>query len=88
MSSATFIRVIRVSCHSSCLLILKINGDITPIVMIGTFAWANWFGYIPVYKAVFSNNRYLEYFKEFEKENRAWHRKWARITTAFCIGES
>ena len=67
-------------------LILKINGDITPIVMIGTLAVPIGLGYIPAYKAVFSSDRYLEYFKEFEKENRDWHRKWARITTAFCIG--
>lgn len=42
--------------------------------------------YIPAYKAVFANDRYLKYFKQFEKEGEKWHRKWKRITIAFCIG--
>lgn len=42
--------------------------------------------YIPAYKAVFSNDRYLKYFKQFEKEDERWHRKWKRITFAFCVG--
>lgn len=42
--------------------------------------------YIPAYKAVFYKDRYLEYFKKFEKEDERWHKKWSRITTTFCIG--
>ena len=42
--------------------------------------------YIPAYKAVFTNDRYLKYFKQFEKEDKRWHKKWALITWAFCIG--
>lgn len=34
---------------------------------------------------VFSNYKYLEYFKLFEKNDEQWHKKWNRITTAFCI---
>ncbi len=43
-------------------------------------------GYIPAHKAVFSKDRYLEYFKLFEKEDEVWQRKWSRITTIFIIG--
>ena len=43
-------------------------------------------GSIPTDKAVFSNDRYLEYFKKFEKEDEQWHRKWKRRTIAFCLG--
>ena len=43
-------------------------------------------GYIPAYRAVFSKDRYLKYFKQFEKENEQWHKKWKMITWAFCIG--
>ena len=43
-------------------------------------------GYIPAYKAVFSKDRYLKYFKQFEKEDEQWHKKWKRITWVFCIG--
>lgn len=42
--------------------------------------------YIPAYKAVFAKDRYLKYFKLFEKENEDWHRKWKLITVAFCVG--
>jgi uncharacterized membrane protein YidH (DUF202 family) len=42
--------------------------------------------YIPAYKAVFTNDRYLKYFKQFEKEDEQWHKKWKRITIAFCVG--
>lgn len=43
-------------------------------------------GYIPVYKAVFTKDRYLKYFKKFEKKDEQWHRKWKRITLLFCVG--
>lgn len=42
--------------------------------------------FIFVDRAVFNKNRYLKYFEEFEKEDERWHKKWSRITTAFCIG--
>ena len=40
--------------------------------------------YIPSYKAVFSNDRYLKYYKEFEKNDKIWHKKWKRRTIIFC----
>lgn len=43
-------------------------------------------GYIPAYKAVFTKDRYLKYFKQFEKNGECWHKKWKRITWTFCIG--
>ena len=43
-------------------------------------------GYIPAYRAVFSKDHYLKYFKQFEKEDEQWHKKWKMITWAFCIG--
>ncbi len=42
--------------------------------------------YIPAYKAVFANDQYLKYFKQFEKEDEAWHKTWKRRTIAFCVG--
>ena len=42
--------------------------------------------YIPLYRAVFFHDRYLEYFKEFEKKNTQWLNKWKKITLIFCIG--
>ncbi len=42
--------------------------------------------YIPAYKAVFAKDRYLKYFKQFEKQDEHWHKRWKRITLLFCIG--
>ena len=42
--------------------------------------------YIPAYKAVFTDSRYLKYFKQFEKEDNRWHKKWTLITWLFCVG--
>jgi len=44
------------------------------------------FCYIPAYRAVFTKDRYLKYFKQFEKEDERWHKKWKTITILFCIG--
>ena len=43
-------------------------------------------GYIPAYMAIYPNDKYLRYFKLFEKKDEHWHRKWKRITIVFCIG--
>ena len=36
--------------------------------------------FIPAQKAVFKDDRYLRYFKKFEKEDELWHKKWRKIT--------
>lgn len=43
-------------------------------------------GYIPAYMAVFYKDRYLKYYKIFEKKDAKWHKKWKHISNAFCIG--
>ncbi len=40
--------------------------------------------YYPIDKAI-SGKRYLAYFKEFEKKDEAWHRKWKRRTIVLSI---
>ena len=60
-------------------------GD-NPVVLLLILAIPMGICYIPAYKAVFSNDRYLKYFKEFEKEDEQWHKKWNRITILFRIG--
>ena len=61
-------------------------GELSFVIAILTILIPIEIGYIPAYKAVFLNDRYLKYFKEFEKEGKEWHRRWARITWVFCIG--
>ncbi len=45
-----------------------------------------WLRYMPANEAIFADDRYLKYFKEFEKMDKSWHRKWVMITWAFCVG--
>lgn len=42
--------------------------------------------YIPAYRAVFENNKYLKYFKQFKKEDHQWRKTWRVRTIAFCLG--
>ncbi|WP_302985155.1 hypothetical protein [uncultured Muribaculum sp.] len=67
-------------------LYIKFNGEINSFVILIIFAIPAGICYIPAYKAVFSNDKYLQYFKQFEKEDEHWHKKWKRITTAFILG--
>lgn len=43
--------------------------------------------YIPAYKALYTNNRYLSFFAKFKKRDDKWHNKWKKITIVFCIGD-
>lgn len=43
-------------------------------------------GYLIAYKAVYSNHRYLKYFKKFEKKDERWHKKWRLISIIFRLG--
>ncbi|MGP1548062.1 MAG: hypothetical protein ACTTIF_04235 [Prevotella sp.] len=65
----------------------RVYGDeVKGMVVMLIFSFPVALGYIPAYRAVFSKDRYLNYFKQFEKENEQWHKKWKRITWVFCIG--
>src|SRR5574344_2403732 len=65
---------------------LRELGNLSTVLKIFIIAIPIGLGYLPAYMAVFTNDRYLKYFKQFEKEDELWHRKWKRITFAFCIG--
>lgn len=43
-------------------------------------------GYLIAYKAVYSNHRYLKYYKKFEKKDERWHKKWRLISIIFRLG--
>lgn len=60
--------------------------SLTDWLVLIIFATPIAIGYIPMYMAVFYNNRYIVYFKKYEKENKRWHKKWKRITFLFCVG--
>ena len=61
-------------------------GGVNEIIAIAIIALPVGLCYIPAYKAVLSNDRYLKYFKQFEKEDAKWHKKWKQIAWGFCIG--
>ena len=63
-----------------------IFGGLSSLTLILIGAIPIGIAYVPAYKAVFSNDRYLQYFKLFEKEDEQWHKKWKRRAIAFCIG--
>ncbi len=67
-------------------LYIKFNGEINTFVILITIAIPIGICYIPAYKAVFSKDKYLQYFKQFEKEDEHWHKKWKRRTIAFILG--
>lgn len=56
------------------------------VLILIIFAIPVLIGCIPAERVVFSNDRYLGYFKRFSKENASWHRKWRWIAVAFCLG--
>ncbi len=43
-------------------------------------------GYIPMYRSVFMNDRYLCFYKEFEKKDVQWHKNGKGLLCFFCIG--
>ena len=57
-----------------------------PVVYMGVLITLTVIGSIPLRKLVFKDDRYLKYFKKFEKESKQWHRKWMWRTVAFCLG--
>ena len=61
-------------------------GSLNDVIVVLLFAIPIFLCYTHAYNAVYYKNRYLKYFRQFEKEDEAWHRKWKRITIAFCIG--
>ncbi len=61
-------------------------GDLNIIAFLFLFGIPIGICYIPAYKAVFTDDKYLIYFKQFEKEDEHWHKKWKRRTYFFCIG--
>lgn len=64
----------------------RLFGSLPSLVEIALLALPVGICYIPFYKALYTKDRYLKYFKRFEKEDEQWHRKWSRITTLFCVG--
>ena len=59
---------------------------INPIVFIPLIIVDIFVIFKPFRKAVFDNDRYLKYYKIFEKKDAAWHRKWKRITIMLILG--
>ena len=67
-------------------IVFRYFGKVSFLVVILTVAIPVGIFYIPAYQAVFSKDRYLKYFKQFEKKDKPWRQKWKRITILFCIG--
>lgn len=57
-------------------LLMKFAAVLPPVVAYDLF----------LSKYVISNNRYLIYFRKFEKQDEQWLRKWKWITAAYYLG--
>ena len=66
--------------------ILRIFHDISKLEMILLFAIPIGLSSIPDHKYLYSKDKYIEYFKQFKKEDERWHKKWKRIATVYFIG--
>ena len=65
---------------------IKLYGWVNIIVLIFVIGVPAFFCVNIFDKMIFKDKRYLKYFRQFEKEDKTWHRKWHRITIAFCAG--
>lgn len=65
---------------------LKADPYLNPLLSITILALPIVLCYVPAYKAVFSNDKYLKYFKQFKKEDHQWRKTWRVRTIAFCLG--
>lgn len=65
---------------------LHLLGYINQIILVFITIIPVGLAYIPAYNAVFKKDKYLAYFKQFEKEDEQWHKKWKRKTMLFCLG--
>lgn len=60
--------------------------DVNPIWFLILPAIPIGIAFLPLNKAVYSHDKYIGYFKRFEKENEQWLKKWKLRTILFCIG--
>lgn len=67
-------------------LALRASDDHSTFLSLVFFIMPVGLCYIPAYMAVFFKDKYLKYFKQFEKKDKRWHMKWKWITVAFCVG--
>ena len=65
--------------------IRKMNGGINDSLAFSIFALLIGGPFIPLYLAVFHNDRYLAYHKKFEKKDSHWKKKWRWIARGFCL---
>lgn len=64
-------------------MLCEIDDKVLTLIILGVPVFI---GYIPAYRAVFTNDNYLKYYKKFEKKDARWHKKCKWITVAFCVG--
>ncbi len=72
----TYEKICNETCEELFFLIIILIISIIPYILVYCF----------VEKAVLKNNKYLEYFKQFKKEDKRWNTKWEIITLFFFIG--
>ena len=64
----------------------SVYGELSKLYFVLLFGIPIGICFIPAYRAVFTDDKYLKYFKQFEKKDNIWHKKWKIITAVFCVG--
>lgn len=64
-------------------IMFKISNSFLISIAISLICFA--VGLYPVYQYVLDNKQYVKYFKEFERKDEAWHRKWRYIVRAIWL---
>ena len=66
--------------------VLRIFNEITPFGILILSAIPIALTCILDHAYLYSHDKYIEYFKQFEKEDEKWHKKWYSISIIFYIG--
>lgn len=64
-------------------IMFKISNSFLISIAISLICFA--VGLYPVYQYVLDNKQYVKYFKEFERKDESWHKKWRRIAVTLIV---
>lgn len=69
-----------------CGLYVRIFDRISYLVFCILFVTPCLLIYAAAESAVFSNNQYLRFFKQFKKKDERWQKKWQNMASLYCVG--
>lgn len=67
-------------------VVLRAFNDISKLSLFLIVAIPIGLSCIPDHKYIYSKDKYIEYFRQFNKKDEQWHKKWKRISRVYFIG--